>query len=116
MNKVIQGICAVLIVLSMWLTVGKLQLETKVAELETSLVICNTNKVAVENALASQNDKVEAMRADSEAALRKYQELAEKPPEIRYEVVYKKVPTIGGKSDECEEIKKLVDDIRSAGY
>lgn len=116
MNRVIQGICVVLIVLSTWLTIGKLQLETRVAELETSLVVCNTNKVAIENALTSQNDKVESMRADSEAALKKYQELVEKPPEIRYEVVYKKVPTIGVKSDECEEIKKLVDDIRNAGY
>ena len=116
MNKVIQGICVVLIVLSTWLTISKLQLETRVAELETSLVVCNTNKVVVENALASQNDRVEAMRVDSEIAFKKYQELVEKPPEIRYEVVYKKVPAIGVKSDECEEIKKLVDDIRNAGY
>ena len=116
MNRVIQGICIVLIVLSTWLTIGKLKLETKVAELETSLVVCNTNKVGIENALISQNDKIEEMRVDNETTLKKYQELIEKPPEIRYEVVYKKVPTIGVKSDECEEIKKLVDGIRSAGY
>ena len=116
MDRIIQGVCVVLIVLSVWLTTAKLQLETKVSQLETSLVVCNTNKLVVENALSSQNEKVEAMRVDNEAALKKYQELAEKPPEIRYEVVYKKVPTIGVKSDECEEIKKLVDDIRNAGY
>ena len=116
MDRIIQGICVVLIVLSMWLTTAKLQLETKVAQLETSLVVCNTNKLAVENALSSQNEKVEAMRVDNEVALKNYQELVEKPPEIRYEVVYKKVPTIGVKSDECKEIKKLVDDIRNAGY
>ena len=116
MDRIIQGICVVLIVLSIWLTTTKLQLETKVAQLETSLVVCSTNKLAVENALSSQNEKVEAMRVDNEVALKKYQELVEKPPEIRYEVVYKKVPTIGVKSDECEEIKKLVDDIRNAGY
>ncbi len=116
MDRIIQGICVVLIVLSVWLTTTKLQLETKIAQLETSLVVCNTNKLAVENALSSQNEKVEAMRVDNEVALKMYKELVEKPPEIRYEVVYKKVPTIGVKSDECEEIKKLVDDIRNAGY
>ena len=116
MDKIVQGICVVLIVLSIWLTTTKLQLETKVAQLETSLVVCSTNKLAVENALSSQNEKVEAMRVDNEVALKMYQELVEKPPEIRYEGVYKKVPTIGVKSDECEEIKKLVDDIRNAGY
>ena len=116
MDRIIQGICVVLIVLSVWLTTAKLQLETKVAQLETSLVVCNTNKLTIENALSSQNERVEAMRVDNEIALKKYQEVIEKPPEIRYEVVYKKVATIGVKSDECEEIKKLVDDIRNAGY
>ena len=109
-------ICTVLAGIVVYLYIGNLRLEAKVSGLESDLVVCKTNNVTVKSALDKQNEKIASMEIDLEERNAKYQELLNQPPEIRYEVVYKKVPSIEVKSDECKEIKKLIDDIRSAGY
>ena len=109
-------VCTVLAGIAVYLYIGNLRLEAKVRGLESDLVVCKTNNVTVKAALDTQNEKIASMEIDLEEKKAKYQELLNQPPEIRYEVIYKKVPSIEVKSDECEEIKKLIDDIRSAGY
>ena len=109
-------VCTVLAGVIVYLYICNLRLEAKVSGLETDLVVCKTNNVTVKAALDTQNEKIASMEIDIEERNTKYQELLNQPPEIRYEVIYKKVPSIEVKSNECKEIKKLIDDIRSAGY
>lgn len=109
-------VCTMLAGIAVYLYIGNLQLEAKVSSLEGDLVVAKTNNAAVKAALDKQNEKIADMEIDLESRKAKYQELLNQPPEIRYKTVYKKVPSIEVKSDECEEIKKLIDGIRSAGY
>lgn len=109
-------VCTVLAGIVVYLYIGNLRLEAKVSDLESDLVVCKTNNVTVKSALDRQNEKIANMEIDLEERNAKYQELLNQPPEIRYKTVYEKVPSIEVKSDECKEIKKLIDDIRSAGY
>lgn len=109
-------VCTVLAGVIVYLYISNLRLEAKVSGLETDLVVCKTNNVTVKAALDTQNEKITSMEIDLEERNAKYQELLNQPPEIRYEVIYKKVPSIEVKSNECKEIKKLIDDIRAAGY
>ena len=109
-------VCTVLAVLVVYLYIGNLRLEAKVSDLESDLVVCKTNNTAIKSALDKQNETISNMEIALEERNIKYQTLLNQPPEIRYKTVYEKVPSIEVKSDECEEIKKLVDGIRSAGY
>lgn len=61
-------------------------------------------------AIENQNKEiefVERMRADALADLEKWKN---KPPKVRYEVIYK---TIGEPSDECNDTKSVLDAVRS---
>ena len=113
---IIGVVCTVLAGVIVYLYISNLRLEAKVSVLETDLVVCKTNNVTVKAALDIQNEKITSMEIDLEERTAKYQELLNQPPEIRYEVIYKKVPSIEVKSNECKEIKKLIDDIRYSGY
>lgn len=109
-------VCTVLAGIVVYLYISNLRLEAKVSGLETDLVVCSTNNVAIKTALDRQNEKISSMEIDIEDRKAKYQELLNQPPEIRYKTVYEKVPNIEVKSDECEDIKKLIDSISAAGY
>lgn len=109
-------VCTVLVGVVVYLYIVNLRLESKVSGLESDLVVCKTNNVATKSALDRQNEKITSMEIDLEERTKKYQELLNQPPKIRYKTVYEKVPNIEVKSDECEEIKKLIDGISAAGY
>lgn len=100
----------------LWLWVDNSRLESKVNELESELGVCSTNRYQLESAVKSQNDKIDQYRVDIEAKKEEYEKLLGQEPEIRYKTVYEKVPNIEVKSDECKDIKKLIDNIRNAGY
>ena len=113
------GITSVILILSviaLYLWQDNLKLENKISELESSLIVCQTNKYTLEQAINSQNDKISKYEIDLENKNKSYQELLNKPAEIRFETIYKKIPSIKVDSDECKDIKNLLDDIRSNGY
>lgn len=85
-------------------------------QLESKLVVSETNTYQYKAQVKSQNDAIEKLGMDYSKANAEYQKLLNQPPEVRFKTVYKEVPSIGVKSDECEDIKKLLDDIRNAGY
>ena len=115
-DKVMVGAIVAMGIGMLGLWIDNSRLENKVNELESKLVVCNTNRYQLESAVKSQNDKIEQYRVDIEAKKEEYEKLLGKEPEIRYKTVYKSVPNIEVKSDECEDIKKLLDSIRNAGF
>jgi len=88
----------------------------KVDALNSKLAIVESNELVLKKSIATQNEKVVKYEIDLQTKTEEYDKLVGQPPEIRYETVYKKVPNIKVKSNECKDIKKLLDDIRTAGY
>lgn len=91
-------------------------LEATVAELTTDKVVLETNNFKLKSVIDEQNEAIEKVAAQYTEKLDQYNELRSRPAEVRYKTVYKEVPSIGVNSDECNDIKKLIDDIRSSGY
>lgn len=98
------------------LAIRLVQLSSQIDDLQAKLVVSQTNEYTMTKTVQSQNEQINKVKVDLENKTAEYVRLLNQPPEIRYEVVYKKVPTIEVKSDECADIKKLIDDIRAAGY
>lgn len=88
-------------------------------ELESAkadLVVSKSNEVRLLSSISAQNEQIAKNEIDLQTKTNEYLALMAKPDRVRYEYVYSKVPTIGVKSNECNDIKKLIDDIRTAGY
>lgn len=88
-------------------------------ELESAkadLVVSKSNEVRLLSSISAQNEQIAKNEIDLQTKTNEYLALMAKPDRVRYEYVYSKIPTIGVKSNECNDIKKLIDDIRTAGY
>lgn len=116
MDKVYIGIIVVLTIVCVGMFIDNTRLEAKVANLTTDLVVSRTNEATVRKEVEVQNEAITKLAVDKAERDREYTELLSKPEEVRFETVYVKIPSIGVKSDECKDIKMLIDDIRSAGY
>lgn len=93
-----------------------LKLEKAVAGLTTEKVSLEMNNLRLKSVIDEQNDAIEQVAAQYADKVDAYNRLANKPAEIRYKTVYKEVPALIKNSNECEDIKKLLDEIRKAGY
>lgn len=116
MGKVLYGAIAALVLV---LAITWVKLAGKTAEvnmLKADIVVLNTEKNQWLAVNAEQNAKIEANRLDLAKKESEYMELVSKPAEIRYKTVYKTIPNIEVKSDECKDIKELLDNIRASGY
>lgn len=88
-------------------------------ELESTkadLVVSKSNEVRLLSSISAQNEQIAKNEIDLQTKTNEYLALMAKPDRVRYKYVYSKIPTIGVKSNECNDIKKLIDDIRTAGY
>lgn len=116
MEKILSGICVVLGIVIVGMYIDNTKLEAKVAGLQSDLVVSQTNEYTLSKSIDEQNKAIEELAVDKAKVDEAYRTLINKPEEVRFETVYVKVPSIGVKSDECKDIKKLIDDIRNAGY
>lgn len=82
--------------------------KTTVAHLDSGVRECNTT-------LARQNEIVSLNAVEIADRERKLKELKAHPPDVRYKVIYKEIPTIDVKSNECEDVKKMLDSIKESG-
>lgn len=64
----------------------------------------------------SQNRAIEGIQVDYNKKADELMVLKNKPEKERFKIIYENTPTIGAKSNECEDIKKILDDIRNVGY
>ena len=93
------------------LVVRDLEIEkykTTIAHIEASVSVWKST-------LAHQNEAIELQRVDIKTKEDALQELKTKPPDIRYKVIYKDIPKITIKSNECNDIKEILDSIKESG-
>ena len=77
------------------------------------LAIEKANNVTAKATIKSQNDAIENQKVELSEKLQELQEWKNQPPETRYKEVikYKEV-----KSNECEDIKNIINSIRSTSF
>jgi len=97
-------------------------LEDEVAGLHTKLSLEQTKALTLSNSLEGcktslerQNEIVESQKIDMADREAKLIALKSLPPKVRYERVYKAIPSIELKSDECDDVKKVLREIRESG-
>lgn len=74
-------------------------------EVNKEIVLLKSNNISLKASLDDQNKKVESNRLDYEQKLKLYENWKNQPTEIKYKYITKEV-----KSNECEDIKKSIDD------
>lgn len=89
------------------------QLNEKLTLIETKLVQEKANNQTLEGAIASQNNEIEKHKVNYENNLAELEKWKNQPAEIKYQDVikYKEV-----KSNECKNIKIIIDSIRSTSF
>ena len=100
----------------LWQYVTIERLEAELTSTRADLAVKESSIVGLKAKIEKQNDEVDRLAIDLQNRTDAYTKLLDQPEKVRYRVVYETVESIGVKSDECEDIKKLIDDIRSAGY
>ena len=77
------------------------------------MAIEKANNVTAKATIKSQNDAIENQKVELSEKLQELQEWKNQPPETRYKEVikYKEV-----KSNECEDIKNIINSIRSTSF
>lgn len=90
-------------------------LKAALAEEQTARVVAEANAASLRGAVEEQNKRIEALRVDKEANERALEEWRSKKPEVRYKTVVEHV-NIGVKSDECEDIKNMLDGIKRTSF
>lgn len=110
------GMALLVIFVIAWQHIKINNLESENTTLQADIKVHELNEFTLKNVIITQNSEVEKQRVDLQNKTKQYQDLVAKPEKERFKVIYQTIPNIGVKSDECEDIKKLIDDIRSAGY
>jgi hypothetical protein len=82
--------------------------ETKALALSNSLDGCKTG-------LERQNEIIESQKIEMTDREAKLKALKSLPLKVRYETVYKAIPSIELKSNECDDVKKVLREIRESG-
>lgn len=82
--------------------------KTTIAYLDSSIDVCKST-------LTEQSEAVELGKVDIKAKEDALQKIKQQPPDVRYKVIYKDVPKIELKSNECDDIKEILDSIKAGG-
>lgn len=93
------------------LAVRDLEIEkykTTIAHIEASVSVCKST-------LAHQSEAIELQSVDIKTKEDALQKLKAQPANVRYKVIYKDVPKITIKSNECDDIKDILDSIKASG-
>lgn len=78
------------------------------------LVVEKANNVTLKAALSSQNIEIEKNKIDLDEKKKELEEWKNKPPDIKYKTIEKIIKQ--GDSNECENIKNMLDDIRNTSF
>ena len=70
------------------------------------------DKIELEYVLDKQNNMILAMEVNLENKLKELEEYKLLPPEVKYKTIYKEIPAITKKSDECEDIKEVLNSLK----
>lgn len=96
-------------------------LKKEVSDLNTSLntatsllAVEKANNVTLKAALDFQNTEIEKNKIDLDEKKKELDEWKNKPPNIKYKTIEKIIKQ--GDSNECENIKNMLDDIRNTSF
>lgn len=96
-------------------------LKKEVSDLNTSLntatsllAVEKANNVTLKAALDFQNTEIEKNKIDLDEKKKELEEWKNKPPDIKYKTIEKIIKQ--GDSNECENIKNMLDDIRNTSF
>jgi len=116
-NMVIAGVVGIIVFALYFYIHG---LNNKIDDLESSLMknqvkLANTKleSTRYKAALDSQNKEIEQLRAHTTLAEAKLKKWKNRPPDIKYKVIYK---TREVKSNECSDIKSVIDGVRAIDF
>ncbi len=89
------------------------KLESEKVELQTKLIACKSNNQTLKGSIATQNLKIETQKVNLSKRLKELDKWKNQPKEIRYKEVIKNVEV---KSNECKDIKNIINDIRTTSF
>jgi len=79
-------------------------LQNDLTQKEIELSNEKANNTTLRATIKDQNEKVEANRNDYDSKIKQYEQWKNQPPEVKYKYITKEV-----RSNECEDIKKSID-------
>ena len=87
-------------------------LEAKIDKEKSAKIIESQNLQQCSRELEALNERIDAERSDYEAKIKEYKATLQQKPKVRYKTIYKTI-TKEQKSDDCEDIKSVLDSVRS---
>lgn len=89
------------------------KVQAKYSKQTEELAVEKANNIAMRASIENQNKAVEKIKVDLENNLKEFEEWKNQPVEVKYREVirYKEV-----KSNECEDIKNIINSIRSTSF
>lgn len=107
-NIIIVILATILIIFSIDIYFLKLNKESLIKELNdknSKIVLLESNNISLKSSIKDQNEKIEANKNDYDSKIKQYEQWKNQPAEVKYKYITKEV-----KSNECEDIKKSIDD------
>lgn len=80
-------------------------LQNDLSQLQIELSNEKANNVTLRSSIKDQNEKIEANKNDYDSKIKQYEQWKNQPAEVKYKYITKEV-----RSNECEDIKKSIDD------
>lgn len=101
---ILSALLVSLLIATYFLNLNRESLVEKLNEANKEIVLLKLNNISLKASLDVQNNKVESNRLDYEKKIKQYEAWKNQPTEVKYKYITKEV-----KSNECEDIKKSID-------
>lgn len=88
-----------------FLNIDKKNITNNLNEANKKIVLLESNNISLKALIEDQNKKIEANKNDYDSKIKQYEQWKNQPAEVKYKYITKEV-----KSNECEDIKKSIDD------
>ena len=88
-------------------------LNSKLSKTESLLALEKANNINLSASIEAQNNKIELIKNDYDSKNKEFEQSKQKQEEIKYKEIIKKIEV---KSNECKDIKIIIDDIRNTSF
>ena len=87
-------------------------LNNYVNDLKLKIANLEKEKIELNYVLENQNKAIEKVQTDRDLKIKELEDYKALPPQIKYQTIYKEIPKIIEKSDECEDIKEVLNSLK----
>lgn len=88
-----------------FLNIDKKNITNNLNEANKKIVLLESNNISLKASIEDQNKKIEANKNNYDLKIKQYEQWKNQPAEVKYKYITKEV-----RSNECEDIKKSIDD------